>query len=77
MRKVNLLSSGELLPSRKKKKKKLASLMKEAGGGRAGKKKNGSTERRCERRKRGRFYVYLLLDSQHCFVGGKNGCKKP
>ena len=39
MRKVNLLSSGELLPSRKKKKKKLASLMKEAGGGRAGKKK--------------------------------------
>ena len=61
----------------KKKKKKLASLMKEAGGGRAGKKKNGSTERRCERRKRGRFYAYLLLDSQHCFVGGKNGCKKP
>ena len=38
MRKVNLLSSGELLPSCKKK-KKLASLMKEAGGGRAGKKK--------------------------------------
>ena len=76
MRKVNLLSSGELLPSCKKKKK--ASFVDEGGRGReSGEKKNGSTERRCERRKRGRFYAYLLLDSQHCFVGGKNGCKKP
>ena len=80
MRWLNAQSQPTLVwrTSAKLQKKKKASFVDEGGRGReSGEKKNGSTERRCERRKRGRFYAYLLLDSQHCFVGGKNGCKKP